>query len=243
MKIKPLFLAIAGVISILSGNASAALITLDGNGFTAIYDNAQVGLFGAPTLSGDGNSVLFSPLNFKAESTGAQGTIFSNSNVQFDIRPDANSSLLGVNLVENGDYRLINRNNSVIFGPSVSATGQLRITNLWNGVDVVTTNFSAGALSATCTTSNDCDLTSWSAAANLTAPVSWGNADIRVRIQNDLTAESFLVGDSAMIEKKQSTQSVVLTPFMSAVPVPGTVWLFGSALAGVIGLRRKQQSV
>ncbi|QSB01939.1 hypothetical protein JWZ98_02975 [Methylomonas sp. EFPC1] len=243
MKIKSWLLAFAGVISIFSGSASAALISLDGNGFTAIYDDTNLGLFGAPTLSGDGNSVLFSPLNFKAQATGTQGTVFTNSNVQFDIRPDANLSLSGVSLVENGDYRLVNRSGSITLAPSVDASGQLRLTNLWNGVDHIATNFSAGPLTDSCATSSGCPLSTWSASATLNTPVAWGNADVRVRIQNDLTAESFNVGDSALIEKKQSSQSLVFTPFVeggsTAVPVPGAVWLFGSALAGLIGLRRK----
>ncbi|CAD6877683.1 hypothetical protein [Methylomonas albis] len=243
MKIKTLLLAAAGVISMLSGNASAALISLDGDGFTAIYDDTALGLFGTPTLSGDGKSVLFSPLNFKAQSTGNVGTVFANSNVQFDIKTDSGLSLSGVNLVENGDYRLINRSGSVGLAPAVDASGQLRLTNLWNGIDYIASGFSAGLLTNTCSTSSNCPLSVWSASATLSTPTVWGNADVRVRIQNDLTAESFIAGDSALIEKKQSTQSLVFTPFIeggtTAVPVPGAAWLFGSALVGLMGLRRK----
>ncbi len=242
MKLTTLFLAAAGTLSVIGGNASAALIALDGDGFTAIYDDTALGLFGAPTLSGDGHSVLFSPLSFKATSSGPQGTVFTNSNVQFDIRPDADFRLLGVGLVENGDYRLVNRSGSVVLAPSVDASGELRLTNLWNGTDHVSTFFSAGPLTTTCTTSSGCPLNTWSAAASLQTPTAWDNADIRVRIQNDLTAEAFQIGDSAMIEKKQSTQGLVLTPYIETVPVPGAIWLFGSALAGLAGLRRKART-
>ncbi len=45
-----------------------------------------------------------------------------------------------------------------------------------------------------------------------------------------------------MIEEylfKNATLNVNYTPAPAAVPVPGAVWLFGSALAGLIGFRRK----
>ncbi len=38
---------------------------------------------------------------------------------------------------------------------------------------------------------------------------------------------------------KNATLNVNYTPAPAAVPVPGAVWLFGSALAGLIGFRRK----
>jgi hypothetical protein len=239
MTIKSWALAFAGVISLLSGNASAALVTLNGNGFTAVYDSALTGLFGTPTLSGDGKTILFSPLNFVASSTG-QGTVFTTSNVQFDITPAANFSMNGVSLVENGDYRLVDRAGNGPLAPSVDASGELRLTNLWNGVDVVTTNFSAGALTNVCATSAGCGFSPWSASAFLNTPSDWADAGVRVRIQNYLTAEAFYAGDFATIEKKQASASLEITPFTTAVvPVPGAVWLFGSALAGFIGLRRK----
>jgi hypothetical protein len=235
---KSWFLAFAGVISILSGNASAALVTLNGNGFNVVYDSAATGLFGTPTLSGDGKTILFSPLNFVAASSG-QGSVFTSSNVQFDITPTANYNLNGVSLVENGDYRLVDRAGNGPLAPAVDASGELRLTNLWNGVDVVTTNFSAGALTNVCTTSAGCGFSPWSASAFLNAPSAWLDAGVRVRIQNYLTAEAFYAGDSATIEKKQASASMEITPFTTVVPVPGAVWLFGSALAGFIGLRRK----
>ncbi len=39
-----------------------------------------------------------------------------------------------------------------------------------------------------------------------------------------------------------TNQSYVATISASPVPVPGAVWLFGSALAGVVGLRRRKQA-
>ena len=44
--------------AILSESASAAIVTLDGNGFIAKYDDAALGLYGTPTLSGDGKTIL-----------------------------------------------------------------------------------------------------------------------------------------------------------------------------------------
>lgn len=242
---KSWFLAFAGVFSILSGNASAALVTLNGNGFNATYDTANLGLFGTPTLSGDGKTILFSPLGFNAISTGAQNTVTVTSSVLIDIVPDANFRLTSVSLTENGSYRMVDRAGNGPLAPSVDLFGELRLTNLDDGISSTSTNFSAGQLANTCAASNPCVLSSWTAFATANTPAAWGNADVRVLIQNTLTAESFYTGDSALIEKKQSSQSLAFTPFVedvNPVPVPGAVWLFGSALAGLIGLRRNARA-
>jgi hypothetical protein len=249
MKIKPLVLAatVAGIISTFGGNASAAPVVLDGDGFSAIYDDAIVSLFGTPTLSGDGKTILFSPLSFKATASGTQGAVFANSNTQFDIILDNNQKLTGVSLIENGDYRLVNRDGDP--APAVDVSGELRLTNLYTGTDTNIVNFTAGTLSTVCTSLNGCGLTPWATTASIGAPDAWvdnlGNpVDVRVRLQNDLTAESYQVRDIAEIEKKHASQTVAITPHLdTVVPVPGAVWLFGSAMAGFIGLRRKQQTV
>lgn len=67
---------------------------------------------------------------FKAQSTGNVGTVFANSNVQFDIKTDTGLRLSDVSLVENGDYRLINRSGNLGLAPTVDVSGQLRLTNL-----------------------------------------------------------------------------------------------------------------
>lgn len=234
MKMKPLL--IAGLLA-LSGNVSAALVTLDGDGFNVVYDDAALGLFGSPTLSGDGKTILFSPLSFKATSAN-QGYVPETSNVQFDIiLDDGSKQLSGVRLIENGDYRLVNGGN-LSEVPEVNVSGELRLTNLFTGNQFVQQAFSAGALANTCSSITSCTPSPWTIDTSASADAAWGAVDVRVRIQNDLLAGSFEARDFADIEKKHASQTISLTP--TFVPVPAAVWLFGSALAGLMGLRRKK---
>jgi probable HAF family extracellular repeat protein len=56
-----------------------------------------------------------------------------------------------------------------------------------------------------------------------------------IGINND----GVIVGNLSNSLNPNLTAAFMLTPNTSPVPVPGAVWLFGSALAGLIGLRRK----
>jgi hypothetical protein len=236
MTIKTLLMA--GLLA-LSGNVSAALITLDGDGFNVVYDDASLGLFGSPTLSGDGKTILFSPLAFKATSSGAQGFVSVGSNVQFDILLDDGANQLnGVQLIENGDYRVVNAGN-LSDVPEVNVSGELRLTNLFTGTEFVQQAFTAGSLSNTCSSVTNCTLSPWTVNSSASADDAWGAVDVRVRLQNDLLAASFESRDFAEIEKKHASQTISLTP--TFVPLPGAVWLFGSALAGLMGMRRKNK--
>jgi hypothetical protein len=223
-----------------TANVSAALVALDGDGFTAVYDDSISSLFGNPTLSGDGKTILFSPTAFTA-SAGGVNTQFTTSSVNVDIIPDAGFRLNGVDLLENGDYRLVKRSIGGI-DPSVSAFGELRLTNLQTAVDFVTNNFTAGNLTAICPNAG-CAATQWSASAELLSPEAWEDVSVRVRLENTLVAESFAIGDSAFIEKKHATQTIGITPFFddgNPVPVPGAVWLFGSAFMGLLASTRNR---
>lgn len=239
MKVEQPYLktVLAGLLSIISANASAALVSLDGDGFTVTYDDQNTGLFGTPTLSGDGKTVLFSPLNFKAASTG-EGFIQARSTTFFDLIMDDGKQLAGVSLIENGDYRLVNGGNLADV-PTVDVAGQLRLTNLFTGNQFQTAEFSGGLLNATCATISSCSLTSWTVNAYLSAPEAWGDIDVRVGLENILTAQSNEIRDLAEIEKKHASQTISMTPKF-VVPAPGAVWLFGSALAGLMGFRRKK---
>ena len=57
--------------------------------------------------------------------------------------------------------------------------------------------------------------------------------DLRLSIQNDLSAFTDASGERAWIEKK------LVLNITTVVPVPAAVWLFGSAL-GVVGLIRRR---
>lgn len=220
-----------------AGNAIAATVQLNGAGFVALYDDSQMSnLFGTPTLSGDGKTILFSPLSFLAQSTGDQGTVITQSNVQIDIIPDAGRRLSGISLIENGDYLLTDRNiGGLNVAPVANVTGELRLTNLQTGVDFVTNNFSSGDLPVI----NASEPDQWTISETLSTPLGWGSTRIRVRLQDRLTAESFETGDYAFVQKKHASQTVGLTP--AFVPLPPSVWLLGSGLIGMAGISRRHK--
>jgi len=114
------------------------------------------------------------------------------------------------------------------------------LTNLFTGNQFVQQTFSTGALTNTCSSISACAPDPWTIATSASAVAAWGAVDVRVRLQNDLLAGSFEARDLADIEKKHASQTISLTP--TFVPVPAAIWLFGSALAGLMGMRRKKQS-
>lgn len=76
-------------------------------------------------------------------------------------------------------------------------------------------------------------------------PIAGGYTDLYVyHFATDATYTPVQVGDSYQaIIRLYDTGSVILNPTAtSEVPVPGAVWLLGSGLAGLIGIRRRKNS-
>lgn len=225
--------AFAGLLALFGGSSSAAVVTISGTNFDLQYDTVNLGLFGAPSFSADGLNVLFTPINFKASSIGTQGTVQVDSTVIFDLIPKNGTQLVGLDLRELGDYKLVDRGSQST--PTVSVSGQLYLNNLSNFQLYNVVNFnSTQPLTTTCSTPS-CATTSWDVQSTVSADQDWGSVAIRVILENILVAESFELGDSAFIQKK-----IVLTP--AIVPVPTSILLFGSGLMGMIGLRRKNKA-
>jgi hypothetical protein len=101
-KFKPL--AAAVLFAAFSVQAFAATKTLDGDHFTITYDEAVIGLFGAPSLVN--SSLVFGNIGgspgFAAQT--ASGIKFTNSTFAFTITADQGYKLSGFNLFEAGDY-------------------------------------------------------------------------------------------------------------------------------------------
>lgn len=226
-------LAIATLFMAASTPALAALVTLNGNGFDLTYDDATTGLFGAPSLSGDGRTIIFSPSLFVAESLDSQGTRTTNSTVHMTLRPDAGLSIGLLELTERGDYELIRSGEGNNPGPSVSATGQLRALNLSSGGAEITDNLTITSGPFTTVGSN----VDWEGEASLDPslfPQQFGpGALLRLTLENRLTARSFNLGDSAFIEKKTGLVGIDV----NVIPLPGALALMLSALGVLLGLR------
>jgi PEP-CTERM motif len=229
-------LTLATILSI-SGVAYAVPTTLAGAGFDVVYDSAATGLFGAPVISG--NNVYFSPTNFKAQSTGTQGSVTVSSSVGFDIVPHAGMAVTGTSLTEYGDYFLIGS------GSSVSVGGQL---SAYASVAPLTTVAATIAPAAPLTTMIGPMPSDWAAtlALSFTSLAQLNATDFyHVTLLNTLIADNGAnSANAAFIEKKFANMglNVVVTPTTPAVPEPGQWAMFaaGLSLMGLIARRRKK---
>jgi hypothetical protein len=119
----------AAVFSVLllgsvSFTSQAASVTQCGPTICYTYDDAQsaVGLFGTPTLVGD--SLVFLPPDFRAESLNGAGTDIVSANFIFDeIYTISGTDIADLTVFESGDYETIN-------GDEVGADLLLTVVNL-----------------------------------------------------------------------------------------------------------------
>ncbi len=220
--------AIASVFGLMSVTASAASVTQCGPTVCYTYDDAQaaVALYGTPTLSGD--SLVFLPTNFRAESDNTTGTADSDvvgANFVFDNIYSLNgvTEIAEIQVTEFFDYDIID-------GDSVRADLRLTGVNI-GGIPEIqstlatfeTTGDSGGQQATTLTNTFD--------AANLFE----GSAQsIGLSLQNTLTAQTDALGEEAWIQKKAQVTITAL------VPIPAAVWLFGSGLVGLFAWGRRR---
>jgi hypothetical protein len=228
-------------IGLVSAGAQAAQVTLVGDTINYVYDDTQAAIayFGAPTIVGD--TVVFTPgASFSALSENGAGTVTTTSTFIFDsVYHQGGLALQTLNVSESGDY-------------FINGDGEVSVDLFLQGV----TNAGGGTLgsgSSITSWSSDVDtggaLTTWGSvdgaldATTFTSPSFLGGGpagdqtDIRVSIQNTLRAETAGDGSSdAFIQKKLNFVAV------AAVPVPAAVWLFGSALLGLLAVGRRRSA-
>ncbi len=118
-RLNPLMAAALATLALGAGSAQATLITLTGTDFDLTYDDTKLGLFGAPTLTGDTISFTFN--NFLAQSLNGTGFATTNSTISGMVIDAKNGFVFGsLLLAEFGDYTLIGALSSV------NVAGQLR---------------------------------------------------------------------------------------------------------------------
>jgi hypothetical protein len=227
---------------LLSIPAHSAMVTKQGAGFDVTYDDSKLGLFG--TLDLNGNNLLFTPNEFKAQSLNGNGLNIQSSTAN-DIRIIAKNDFTfgSILLQEYGDYFLMGES-------QVSVGGQLRVFDPANPFTTQTTS-RIDVSSTTSLTINDGLTHDWVASAFIdkATPTVLGDAadwlasagEIVLTIENIMTAftQSGTGPQAAFIEKKFAGVGLTIT---SPVPEPNA---WGSLSAGIFVLgvmvsRRKQ---
>ena len=219
----------------LSGAAFAASVTLSGTAVSFTFDSALVGLFGAPTVSGD--ALYFTPTTYKAQSL--NGTGFASASQTFNVAVNANPGyrVSAVNLTEGGDYYNIGA------GAGVAVGGKFYVRDLESPLAPAAISKIKATLPLTDVTSlADFETTDWTSHTGVATPAGWGGADgvvngVNVTIENILLANSLTAGSAAFIEKKFVGLGVVAAP----VPEADTyaMLLAGLGMVGFAVMRRR----
>ncbi len=213
---------LAGIcLLFVCASAQAALVTVSGTDVKFTYDDAT--LFG--TGYAVGNGIFFMPTTFTAESNNTDGLVTVSDTLYIEVELlGSGTAMTQFALAEQGDYQL---NGTTV---SVTATGTFDVssdTSAYSDSNAL----SAGALTV------QGALTEWQidSLIDLADTVGWGqDTAVTLMLDNTLTAESTLLGDQAMIQKKFGAFGVNVT----IVPIPAAALLFTSALA-CLGWRRR----
>ena len=228
----------AAILSLgVSSLSQAALVQVSGNTVNFIYDDAQVGvgLFGAPSVVGD--SLVFSPTTFNAESVNGvgvhTGTVTDSQSASFSFRVVAKSAttvLDGASATEAGAYSMTG------VGTLVDVDSTMKVSDF---NDPVFGPFDTGLLAPSDLSLVTGASEAWNSSGGVDlSTVMWdGVNDIEVVLTNVLTAQTMLgEAGSAYIDKSNITIDIATT----VVPVPAAVWLFGSGLLGLAGIAARK---
>lgn len=203
---------------------SAAIVTLNGSTIKYEYDDvanaAALAIFGTPTIVGD--AIRFLPPDFRAESIDGAGTDLITANFVFSRVYSTNQfAITQLQIVEFGDYEITN-------GDNVTADLLFTVSNNDDIFDFYSDSQSLDV------NGGSTGLQTWQL-NSFVNPTSGGN-DYSISIQNTLTATTDAFGETAWIQKKLTFTATTA----AVVPVPATVWFFGTALAGLMGIRAKR---
>ena len=214
---------LAALAAFISLPANAASVTHCGPTVCYTYDNAQaaVALFGQPQFQGD--IVRFLPQDFRAESLDGAGFDTATANFIFDdIYTVGGEDIEFIMVVEQGDYEIINGDSATV-DLYLQASSNVDFFDFTSTTSSLDFNGDSGGIQR------------WRLDATLNPAADFFSPanSMAVNIQNTLQAFTDENGESAWIQKK------IVLGVNTVVPLPASVWLFGSALAGLGWLRRK----
>jgi hypothetical protein len=220
-------ICVASALLFTAQPASADIVTVAGTNVIFTYDDLLTGLFGTPTVLGDG--IYFTPVEFDVSSLNGAGFDFIKSTINIKVTPKAGFDLGSVALIESGDYLLLGS------GTSVIATGQLRAFDLADS-----SVLSTASIISSLTETPGLPTQDWTASAgiNLDTPAWIEGSGINLTLENILLASSTTANSVAFIEKKLVALSFSVSP--SPVPEPSktTLILAGLGLIGFVVRRR-----
>lgn len=221
--------------AICTGSLVGDICTLSGPNITWQYSvsanqtggptNSALYWFDAPTLVGD--SIRFLPPAFSAQSTNGAGVGTASANFVFN-RVFTNSganSILGFSSSDLGDYT-ITQGGSVQASLYLQAADNTNVFRLANASTNYATSTLGSATLWNLTTVVDTTTAAFSPFQQIVA-----GHDFAVNVQDNLSASTNALGQYAFIQKKINIDVLV--------PVPAAAWLFGSALLGLAGVRRR----
>lgn len=119
MAVKMKSLVVALTSAVISASASAATISLNGEGFSVSWDDSVASLFGSPTLVG--NNLTFNPTAFSVSSiTNAWSTLVGTFNMT--VSAWSGYQLDSVGFVDGGSYALLGTGANTAVGTSLFVT-------------------------------------------------------------------------------------------------------------------------
>jgi hypothetical protein len=218
-------MAALGLIAALSGS-SALADTLIGTTVSYSFDNAELGLFGTASLSGD--QLVFTPTSFEAVSANGIPS-FVPWTVHVTVSANSGYQLSSFNLSEGGSY-------------SLSGIAAVGVTGEFGALDIEGTTANYIPATILGTAALDGSTASWTAQAGVTLPATgWGGVDgvvgsVTLTISNQVYATSGL-GGSASIAKEFVNLSTVTTPVPEAQT--SAMLLVGLGLVGFMARRAR----
>lgn len=221
-------------LAFASSSVNAAIQSVSVSGATVDffyqYDDAFGNLFNPGIYLGAGDTLSFSPTNFVAQKNGVTGWSTATATTPLiTVTAKAGYVLTGLSLFEEGDYYRIQSGSNMTL---VSVAGQFIVNGNPKPISPAQLLNSTLSASGLFDESETFQTSTWSVDSSV-ALNSLESAT--AKIQNILKAGINLNAtslDEAFIEKKRTRLSASTVPV--AAPVPGALWLFGTALAGFL---------